>query len=76
MAADACAPAYLAEAPLAVTLAYLPPATLLALALLAIVVADAGAPTDLAATLLAVVGNFLAGGLGMSCARLWFVFSR
>jgi hypothetical protein len=39
--ADACAPAYLARAPPAVMLAYLRSATLLALALLAVVVANA-----------------------------------
>ena len=53
--ADAGAPAYLALAPAAVMLAYLRPATLLALALDTVVVADAGAPAYLARSLDMVV---------------------
>ena len=48
MLADAGAPAYLAHAPLAVMLAYRRSTTLLACALLTVVVADAGTPTYLA----------------------------
>ena len=65
MVADACAPAYLALAPTAaaVMLAYRRPVTRLALVLAAVMVADACAPAVLAATLLAVLGTLLGGGL-------------
>lgn len=49
---DACTPAYLAPVPLAVMLAYRQSAALFALALLAVVVTDACAPTSPLASML------------------------
>jgi hypothetical protein len=66
---DAVAPAYLAPAPAAVMFAYLRPATLLALALLTVVVADAGAPALLALSFATVVGALALRGArhGLKC---------
>ena len=58
--ADASAPAYLTLKSAAYMLAYRRSATLLELALFALVGTDAGAPVVLEATLLAVVGALLA----------------
>ena len=48
-------------------LAYLPSPTLLAVALVTVVVADACAPAILAPSSTAIVGAFFSGCLGMSC---------
>jgi hypothetical protein len=57
--ADACFPAYLADEPAAVMLAYRRSAALLALGLASIVVADAGAPAYLALAPAAIMLAYL-----------------